>query len=143
MDAEQIAPDFSLTDLSGNKVSLRELRGHTVLLDFWATWCPPCLYSIPELIEIQKKYKDRGVVVLGVSMDDPQAASDTYLSQFKEKLKINYKILRANSQIVQDYFKNERMAIPTMFIINHEGKIVDKHVGFAPGAVEKSIKKLL
>ena len=61
-----MAPDFTLEDLSGNKVSLKQFRGQIVFLDFWATWCAPCLFSIPELVELQKSYGDHGLVVLGV-----------------------------------------------------------------------------
>jgi peroxiredoxin len=143
VDAWQTAPDFSLKDLSGNEVSLTQYRGHIVLLDFWATWCPPCRLSIPELVDLQKKYGDQGVVILGISMDDPQMFSDKYLLAFKEKFKINYTILRANNKVAMDYFGTGNMAIPTLFVINKEGKIVDKHMGYLPGAVEESLKKLL
>jgi peroxiredoxin len=143
VDAWQTAPEFSLKDLSGNMVSLKQYRGYIVLLDFWATWCPPCRQSIPELVDLQEKYRDKGVVILGISMDNPLQFSTRYLRAFKEKFKINYKILRVNRQVALDYFGTQNMAIPTMFVINREGKIVDKHVGFRPGAVEKSIKKLI
>jgi len=143
VDALQAAPDFNLEDLNGHYVSLKQYQGHIVLLDFWATWCPPCRQSIPELVRMQKKYMDEGVVILGISLDDPQQFNNRYLLAFKRKFKINYSILRANEKVALDYFGTSQMAIPTMFVINREGKIVDKHVGFAPGVVEKSIKKLL
>ena len=68
----QMAPDFALEDLSGNKVTLKQYQGHIVVLDFWATWCPPCRASIPELVRVQKKFRDKGVVFLALSEDDPQ-----------------------------------------------------------------------
>jgi len=142
-DALQTAPFFTLKDLSGKTVSLKQYAGNIVLLDFWATWCPPCRMSIPELVSLQNKYGNQGVVILGISLDDPQQFNDNYLSAFKLKFKINYTILRANQKVAQDYFGTGDMVIPTMFVINREGKIVDKHVGFIPGAVEESIKKLL
>ncbi|UCF56343.1 MAG: TlpA family protein disulfide reductase, partial [Deltaproteobacteria bacterium] len=83
------------------------------------------------------------VVILGISMDDPQTFSDKYLLEFKEKFKINYTILRADKKVAMDYFGTGNMAIPTLFVINKEGKIVDKHMGYLPGAVEESLKKLL
>ena len=143
VDAQQNAPDFTLPDLSGNMVSLKEYRGKIILLDFWATWCPPCRRSIPELAEIQKKYKDYGVVILGISMDDPFMFDNQYLLAFKEKFNINYRILRADIEVINNYLSNGRMAIPTLFIINREGKIVKKHIGFAPGEVERLLQKVL
>ncbi|MBW1818722.1 MAG: TlpA family protein disulfide reductase [Deltaproteobacteria bacterium] len=137
------APDFSLQDLSGNDHSLPKYSGKVVLLDFWATWCPPCRLAIPELISLQKKYGDRGLVVLGVSVDDPAMATKTYLRAFKNKFRINYTILRVNRQVMADYFGNAAPAIPTMFLIDREGRIQDKFVGFEPGAVEKSAAKLV
>ena len=143
VNALQTAPDFILPDLSGNLVSLKQYKGNIVLLDFWATWCPPCRISIPELVKLQEKYRDQGVVILGISMDDPNMFDNGYLLAFKKKFKMNYKILRATMQVANDYFGTMNMALPTMSIINREGKVVEKHVGFAPGAVEKSVKKLL
>ncbi len=141
--AGETAPGFSLKDLSGNMVSLKQYRGHIVLVDFWATWCFPCRKSIPGLISLQNKYRDQKLVVLGISMDDPARVDDKSLSAFKESGKINYPILRATNKVVQDYFGNDQIAIPTMFVISREGEIAHKHVGFEPGVVERSIKGIL
>lgn len=143
MEALPTAPDFTLRSLNGDSVSLKKYRGKIVLLDFWATWCAPCRLSIPELVELQKKYRDQGVVVLGISMDDPQMFADNYILAFKEKFKMNYPILRADQKVAMDYFGTASMAIPTLFVINREGKIADTIVGYAPGAVERSLKKVL
>ena len=137
------APDFSLSSLSGNMTSLKQYRGSVVLLDFWATWCPPCMMSIPELVELQKKYRHKGLVILGISIDDPRKITDRGLRAFGKKVGINYTILRFNNRVLQDYFGNRAISIPTMFIIDREGKIRRKHVGYSPGAVEKSLVGLL
>jgi len=141
--AGPMAPDFSLKDLSGKTVSLSSYRGRVVLLDFWATWCPPCRMSIPELVGLQEKYRDKGLAILGLSVDDPQRVSDKDLKEFKKMAKINYPILRVDQKILEDYFAKQRMAIPTMFIIDGEGKIIEKIPGFLPGALEKSLEPLL
>ena len=138
-----IAPDFSTNDIDGQNITLSQFRGQVVLLDFWATWCPPCRQAIPELVELQQKYRDQGLVVLGFSMDDPQQADDEYLKAFKEKFSINYPILRGTYEVARNYFGDANIALPTLFVINKEGEVVDKHVGFYPGAVENSLKKLL
>lgn len=140
---EGIAPDFTLHDLEGEPVSLKHYLGNIVLLDFWATWCPPCKVSIPELVDLQKRYKDRDLVVLGVSVDDPRQTDNDSLKVFKRKFRINYKILRSNDRMLGEYFGTQQFSIPTMFIIDRDGKIADKLVGFQAGALERSLKKLI
>ena len=138
-----LAPGFTLKDTAGRDVSLIDLRGKYVIIDFWATWCPPCLMSIPELAELHRKYSPKGLEVLGISLDDPQKVDSRALNAFKSQHKIDYAILRGNEKVALDYAKNEGMSIPTMFFVDREGHIVEKLVGFAPGRVEKSIRKLL
>ena len=99
--------------------------------------------SIPELIGFQEKYRDKGLVVLGISMDDPQHVTNRDLESFKKMAKLNYTILRYNRKVVEDYFLNEAPALPTMFLIDRKGKIRDKIVGFVPGALEKALKGFL
>jgi len=137
------APDFSLEDLSGKTISLKEHRGQFVLIDFWATWCPPCLMSIPELVDLHKTYRDKGLVVLGISLDDPGRVDNSSLASFLREHKIEYIILRGDEKVVRDYAGDKGMAIPTMFFVNRDGQIVDKLIGFVPGRVEASIKKIL
>ncbi len=139
----RVAPSFTLKDLGGRDVSLHEFGGKVVLLDFWATWCPPCRKSIPELVSLQDRYEDQGLVVIGVSLDDPAKTSDRLLQGFVEKNRMNYPILRGGERVVRDYFGDERLGIPTMFIINRDGEIVDRHVGFVPGALEEALRGIL
>ena len=140
--AFQEAPDFSLLDIHGNRVNLKDLRGKIVLLDFWATWCPPCRMSIPELMDIQRRYMDKEVVVLGVSMDDYGDMTEKFLLAFKYRYGLNYTILRPNRELLLNYFGTQNMALPTLFIIDRKGKIRKRLVGYIPGAVEKAIKEL-
>jgi thiol-disulfide isomerase/thioredoxin len=138
------APPFVLEEISGAKVSSKDLAGKVVIIDFWATWCPPCLMTIPELVDLQRKYKDKGLSVVGISVDDPEKVTDRDLVAFREAKKINYPIVRANAKVVQDYFADDpNMAIPTMFLVDRQGKISEKKVGFSPGSLEKSVRKLL
>jgi peroxiredoxin len=135
------APDFTLEDLTGKKVTLSQYMGSVVVLDFWATWCPPCRMSIPELVKLQDEYKDKGLVILGVSVDSSDT-NNSYLSSFKEKFKINYNILRVDEITTKKYFGESEISIPTLFIVNREGMVVDMHPGYTPGAVEKSLKNI-
>jgi peroxiredoxin len=137
------APNFSLSDLSGRVISLKQYRGNVVILDFWATWCVPCRVSIPELGKLHEKYRDRGLVVLGISLDDHEQFPDEYLRAFRDKFGINYKILRYNLSVIKDYFGGGNIAIPTMFLIDRKGKIREKIVGFRPDVLNKSLIDLL
>jgi thiol-disulfide isomerase/thioredoxin len=138
------APDFLLDELSGAKVSLKKLNGNVVIIDFWATWCPACLMAIPELVDLQKEYQNRGLSVVGISVDDPRNVTIRDLIAFREARNINYPIVRADAKVLQDYFADDdRIALPTTFLIDRQGKIVEKEVGFVPGILEKAVKKLL
>ena len=137
------APDFSLSDLSGRLISLEQYRGKVVILDFWATWCMPCRVSIPELGKLHEKYRDKGLVVLGISMDDQEQFTDAYLRDFKDKFGIKYKILRYNLSVLKDYFGEGNIAIPTMFLIDRRGTIREKIVGYRPDVLNKSLVELL
>ncbi len=141
-EAGPVAPDFELKDLEGQKVTLKEYRGNVVILDFWATWCAPCRSAIPELIKLQENYKDKGLVILGISMDDPRMASDKYLHGFSERFKINYTILRSDPDVSKNYFGVQAPALPTLYVIDKKGFIRDKHVGFEPAALNKSLDGL-
>lgn len=135
------APDFTLEDLTGKNISLSQYKGSVVVLDFWATWCPPCRMSIPELVELQENYRDKGLVVLGISVDSADT-ENSYISAFSEKFKINYPVLRVDEKTTRRYFGNSDFSIPTMFIIDREGMVVDMHSGYSPGALEKSLKQI-
>lgn len=120
------APDFSLKDIEGRDVSLSQYRGKVVLLEFWATWCPPCKATIPELIAVQNKYRDRGFVVVGVSVDDdPDLAQK--LSKFSKDHGINYSVLPGNEKVEKAYHVG---SIPVSFLIDKQGKIVNSYTGY-------------
>jgi thiol-disulfide isomerase/thioredoxin len=122
-----MAPDFSLKDINGNEVRLSDFKGKVVILDFWATWCPPCRKGIPDLIALQNKYND-DLIVIGISLDQDNTIKDVV--PFYKNYGINYPVVYGTGQVVQQYGGIE--AIPTSFIINREGNIVNKYVGLIP-----------
>jgi peroxiredoxin len=120
------APDFALKDADGKTVRLKDYRGKVVLLDFWATWCPPCRLEIPWLIDLERKNKDRGFEVLGVSMDDE---GFEVVKPFMKEVGMNYRVVIGNDSTAEMYGNVE--SLPETFLIDREGKIAAIHVGLA------------
>lgn len=135
----ELAPDFSLLDLDGNTVTLSDFEGKVVILNFWATWCPPCKAEIPGFIELNNEYKNKGFEMIGISLDPDGAKA---VGRFLEKYKINYTLILGNMKVSSVYGGID--AIPTSFIINRDGYIYKKYVGYRSKDVfEKDIKTLL
>ncbi len=134
-----LAPDFELTALDGSTVKLSALKGKVVVLDFWATWCPPCRKMIPELKKIYSKYKNKNVAVIGISMDEGSLAT---IKTFVDNAGIKYPVVKGDHALSKAYgYIN---AIPTSFIIDKAGVIRDKHTGFRSAEdMESVIKDLL
>lgn len=126
IESAEKAPDFSLTSTNGESIKLSDYQGKVVILDFWATWCPPCRKGIPDLVEIQNEFKD-DVIVIGVSLDDDTKSE---VVPFMKEYGINYPVVYGDNKVVTDF--GSINAIPTSFIINKKGEIVEKHVGLVP-----------
>ncbi|MCS7052155.1 MAG: TlpA family protein disulfide reductase [Ignavibacterium sp.] len=133
------APEFSLKTLEGKTVKLSDYKGKIVIIDFWATWCPPCRKGIPDLVDLQKTYS-KELVVIGISLDQERTIKD--LKPFIQNYGINYPVVLGDEKVVRDY--GGVNAIPTSFIVDQKGFIVDSHVGLVPKSVyENKIKTLL
>jgi len=134
----QPMPPFLLGDLDGEIVSTASWRGKVVLLNFWATWCPPCRDEIPEMIELSKRFKDK-LEIVGVSMDD---ASPAEVRQFARNMGMDYPIVLGSRTLSAEY--GGVPALPTSFVVNTEGRIVQKHEGLYPIDVyDSEIRALL
>lgn len=112
------APEFSLQDLQGNSLSLSSYKGKVLILNFWATWCPPCRREIPDFIEAYKNLKDKGLEILGVSVDDLSAEA---LRDWTQKAGMNYPVAMATAKIITDYQPGE--FIPATIVIDRRGRI--------------------
>ncbi len=133
------APDFALTDLSGKTVHLSDFKGKVVIVDFWATWCGPCRVEIPDFVKLQSKYKDKGLEIVGLSLD---ADGEKAVKPFVDKHDINYTMLLANDETAKSY--GGILGIPTTFVIDRQGRIVQKFVGVMPAKTfEDTIQPLL
>lgn len=118
------APEFSVTTLDGQQLSLASLKGKVILVNFWATWCPPCRAEIPEFIEAYAELKDRGLEILGFSVDDMPEAD---LKSFVTKAKMNYPVALVGQDIVSAFRPGQY--IPTSIFIDRNGRLRYKHVG--------------
>jgi thiol-disulfide isomerase/thioredoxin len=117
------APAFVARDIDGRDISAADLRGKVVIVNFWATWCPPCRAEIPDLVALQEKYKDH-LQVIGISEDE---GGPDVVRRFVANHKINYPIVMMTAQI-EKMFPGVS-ALPTSFIIDRNARIVQKHVG--------------
>jgi len=133
------APAWKLKDVDGKLVSWEQFKGKVVVVDFWATWCPPCRTEIPGYIALQKKYAADGLVIVGISVDTD---GPEVVRKYMKDVGINYQIVIADDQ-VQDLFAPIQ-GYPTTFIIDLDGLIRDKKLGREPTAeYEKAILAVL
>lgn len=137
--SENAAPDFTLKDIHGKAVSLSDYKGKVVLLNFWATWCGPCQLEIPWFVEFEKKYKDQGFAVVGVSMDEE---GWEVVKPFLEEKRVNYRVVIGDDDVAQKYGGVE--SLPTTYMIDKSGRIHSIHVGLVSKSdYENEIVQLL
>jgi thiol-disulfide isomerase/thioredoxin len=134
------APNFTLFDLSKDKVVLKSLKGKVVVLDFWATWCYPCRMEIPHFIELYKDYHSQGLEIIGIALDKGGAET---VKPFAEKEGINYTIVIGDPSVADLY--GGIAAIPTTLVLDKKGIVHSKYVGVPQdiGVFETDIKELL
>ncbi|SRR5712692_344733 len=134
----EIAPMFQARDISGNSISTADWNGKVVLLNFWATWCPPCRLEIAELIALQAKFGDR-LQIVGVSEDEEPPEK---VLQFTRQVGINYPIVMDNPALTESY--PGVMGLPTSFVIDTHGRVVQRHTGLYPlEAYDREVRALL
>lgn len=132
----EAVPDFTLSSLDGRSVSPASYKGKVVLLSFWAVGCPPCREEIPHLLELYEKYKDQGLVVLGVNCwDEPLGTVREYV----EDQKITFPILLNGSRVAQKY---RVMVVPSLFWIDRQGRVAGHHAGFHGAMADEFEAKL-
>jgi peroxiredoxin len=131
------APDFTVKDLAGNTITLSSFKGKVVILDFWATWCPPCRAEIPDFIALNTLYSKQDFVMLGAAVDDPGK-----VKSFVQRMGMNYTVFIADQDLGNNF--GGIRGIPTTFVIDKEGYIVRQYVGYRPKeSFEQDIKDLM
>jgi peroxiredoxin len=123
----RLAPEFTLKDLDGRDVRLADFRGQVVMVNFWATWCPPCRAEIPDFIELQDQQGSKGLRIVGISLDDEGAAK---VAPFAAQNRINYTMLVNGNAAASAFGVSE--GIPTTYLLDRQGRIVERRVGVAP-----------
>lgn len=132
------APAFKVSTLDGKPLALADYKSKVILLNFWATWCGPCRSEIPDLVELQNKYKDQ-LQIIGLVVDDDDEEA---VKKFAEKYGINYPIAIATDEMRTEY--GGIPALPTSFVLDEEGRVVQKHEGLRdPVLYEVEIRSLL
>ena len=131
------APNFSRVDLTHRKIVLSSYRGKIVLLNFWATWCEPCLTEMPTFVEWQKQYGSQNFQVIGISMDDTVPEVIATVS----RLKLDYPVLMGDEYLGADY--GGVLGLPVTFLIDRHGKIQARYQGTSLIRIHSDIQKLL
>jgi peroxiredoxin len=135
----QPAPEFQLKDLAGKEVRLSDYHGKVVLLNFWATWCPPCKEEMPWFVDLQQRYGPQGLQVIGVAMDD---SGEKTIASFTKRLGVNYPVLLGKESVAQAY--GDVQFLPDTFYIGRDGKIVAHVQGLINRKeIEETVKKAL
>jgi thiol-disulfide isomerase/thioredoxin len=133
------APSWRLRDVNGQLVSSDDLKGKVVVIDFWATWCGPCLQEIPGYTELQKKYGEQGLVIVGMSVD--QGGVDL-VREFARRNRVNYPLVMADEAVVGAF--GGVQGIPTTFLIDRSGQIRDRKIGaMETSEYEERVKSVL
>ena len=133
------APDFTLPAVDGSMVSMSDYSGKVILVDFWATWCPPCQEMIPVLSKLHKKYSEKGLVILGVSLDKDGLG---VLGTFVHENMIPYKVVMGDNRISNAF--GGVSSIPTLYMVDREGRLVRKLTGYhSYDQLEEQVKKYL
>lgn len=133
-----LAPDFRLNDINGGQVTLAQFKGKVVILDFWATWCLPCIKELPHFKTLLDRYGNKGLEIVGIALDKKEETVQTFV----DKEKLTSTVVMGDEKVVKDY--GGITGIPTTFILDREGRIIEKFIGYRNlSDFETVVKKLL
>ena len=134
-------PAWSITTLDGRKIDVASLRGKVVVVDFWATYCAPCVAELPHYVDLQKKYADKGLVIVGVSTD---RRGPDFVAKFVKRYGVSYDIAMINEEIGEALIAEDTIPLPLTFLVDREGVVRHQKAGPMPmDEYEKLIQALL
>ena len=139
-DELKALPQIKLQDMEGKSIATDQYKGNILVLDFWATWCGPCIAEVPALNTLQEKYAEKGVKVIGVTMASGEAAE---VKPFIGKAKMKYTVLMGDDDQISDL---NVLAFPTTYLVTRDQKVFRKYLGAGPrktAEIEADIQKLL
>lgn len=124
--ADKTVPEFQLQSLNNTElIRSQDYQGKVMLVNFWATWCPPCRQEIPSLIKLQKQYKEQGFTVIGISVDQ---SAVTVIKKFVDKMEINYPVAVGTMEVAKEFGSNA--GIPASYLIDRQGRISKRYAGY-------------
>jgi thiol-disulfide isomerase/thioredoxin len=138
-------PEFSVKTLDGRTIKLSDYRGKVVVLDFWASWCPPCRDEVPVLVELAGQHGARGLEVVGLSLEDPDEEIEA-VKRFVKEYKVNYTVGFASTEMFATLAGEGELPIPQTFIYDKDGKLRAHLVGFTPNEskrLRQTVSRLL
>jgi thiol-disulfide isomerase/thioredoxin len=136
--AVERVPDFKVKEIGGREISSATLKGKVAIIDFWATWCPPCRKEIPHFNRLYEKYRDQGLVIVGLALDEDEAA----VRRFNQQLPIRYPVALASKEVQQLFGGIE--VYPTAFLVSREGEVIKKYLGYTyPDELERDVSALI
>lgn len=136
-DRKKAPPDFEIPTLDGRKIRLSEYRGKVLIIDFWATWCPPCRKMIPQLVRIATQHRDRGLEVIGLHIDDRGRSSQEDIRRFIGQFGINYTVGMASDEVFTAYLGTEETAIPQTLVFDRDGRLMLHLIGYTDADAAK------
>jgi thiol-disulfide isomerase/thioredoxin len=136
-DRKKAPPDFEIPTLDGRKIRLSEYRGKVLIVDFWATWCPPCRRMIPQLVRIANQHRDRGLEVIGLHIDDRGRSSTEDINKFIGQFGINYTVGIASDEVFIAYLGAEQTAIPQTLVFDRDGRLMLHLIGYTEADAAK------
>ncbi len=125
-------PAFKIPTIDGRTIRLNDYKGKVIVVDFWATWCPPCREETPKLVSIAKENRARGVEVIGLHIDDNGRSSMEDIRNFMKQYGITYTVGLASDEVFVGYLGTEDDTIPQTLVFDRSGRLIKHLIGFSP-----------